>query len=201
MKNQKGIGLLEVLIAALMLAVVVTGSIRLLGDFHQTMRDSNERTEALYKLSSVMEVHRHNPFLVDVYTPSLMVGTPSVESFYLVDATTEELDKRTQYTAAIEWLNMYDGTVDGGMQSFSLTGMYMDNPSRMRTPEGSILAEVLSEDIITETDTIEYANEDTTDDTTDDDTAYSTCQNGFDNEDDEPELPDCEDTNDWQFPT
>ena len=224
MKNQKGIGLLEVLIAALILALVVTGSLVLLTDFSQTMRDSNERTAALYKLSSVMEVHRHNPYLVDVYTPSLMVGIPSVESFYLVDATTEELEKRIRYTAAIEWLNQYDGE----MQGFSLSGLHMFGPRHLcilsdcPILEQPPVDEEPSDDTTENTDgTIEYANDDTTDDTTGDD-GYSTCKdgdNGFGNGDGyapgnsgpnnnaanagDPEWEDCEDTtgNDWKFPT
>ena len=225
MKNQKGIGLLEVLIAALMLALVVTGSLVLLTDFNQTMRDSNERTAALYKLSSVMEVHRHNPYLVDVYTPSIMTGIPSVESFYLVDTTTEELEKRIRYTAAIEWLNQYDGE----MQGFSLSGLHMFGPRhlcisadcpKLEQPPVTYLPEEADKPPYNDIEDVTGITD--SDDDLDNDTAYSTCKNGnngFGNGDaaapgnsgpnnnannaGNPDREECEKTNgpDWKFPT
>ena len=127
MKKQKGIGLIEVIISALILALVISGCLKVVIDAQRVQRDSNERTAALYKLSSVMEVHRHNPYLVDTYTPLLLAGTASVGSFSLVDATTEELTGRDRFEATIEWLNQYDGTTQG----FGLAQSHVAGPRHL----------------------------------------------------------------------
>ncbi len=223
MKNQKGIGLLEVILAALVLGIVVAGCMKILTDFNQTTRDNNERTSALYKLSSVMEVHRHNPFLVDVYTPVIMAGTTSVESFYLVDTTTEELNQREKYSAAIEWLNQYDGE----MQSFSMTGSHMFGPShlcisadcpRLEQPPVTYVTEEAEKPPYNDIEDVTGI----TDEDTDTDDTQNTCKNGnngFGNGDQSapgnsgpnnnaanagnPDREDCDKKKDkgWKFPT
>ena len=127
MNKQKGIGLIEVIISSLILALVISGCLKVVIDAQRVQRDSNERTAALYKLSSVMEVHRHNPYLVDTYTPLLLAGTASVGSFSLVDATTEELSGRDRFEATIEWLNQYDGTTQG----FGLAQSHVAGPRHL----------------------------------------------------------------------
>ena len=225
MKNQKGIGLLEVIIAALVFGVIVAGCMKILVDFNQTMRDNNERTAALYKLSSVMEVHRHSPHLVDLYTPVIMAGTTSVESFYLKDTPPEELSTRERYTAAIEWLNQYDGE----MQSFSMTGSHIFGPRhlcisadcpKLEQPPVTYLPEEADKPPYNDIEDVTGITD--SDDDLDNDDGYSTCKNGdngFGNGDGyapgnsgpnnnaanagNPDREECEKTNgpDWKFPT
>ena len=119
--------MLEVLIASLILALVVAGCLKVVIDAQQTQRDVSERTAALYKLSSVMEIHRHSPHLVDIYTPVLLAGTASVGSYSLVDISTVELMGRDRFEASIEWLNQYDGTE----QSFGLAQSHIGGPRHL----------------------------------------------------------------------
>ena len=54
LKN-RGIGFIEVLVAALILALTVTGTVVLLAGWGQTMGESQNRTSALVRLASVMD--------------------------------------------------------------------------------------------------------------------------------------------------
>ena len=119
--------MLEVLISSMILALIVMGSLTMLSDMHQTQRDVTERTAALYKLSSVMEIHRHSPHLVDVYTPVLFSPIASVAEFGLVDTTVTELTDRQRFEASIEWLNQYDGAA----QSFGLAQSHIGGPRHL----------------------------------------------------------------------
>ena len=87
MNKQKGIGLIEVIISSLILALVVAGCLKVIIDANQVQRDNNERTIALYKLSSVLEVHRHNPTLVDAFTPIFLSPSASVAEWVITDQT------------------------------------------------------------------------------------------------------------------
>jgi hypothetical protein len=222
MNKQKGTGLIEVIISSLIMALVVAGCLKVIIDANQVQRDNNERTIALYKLSSVMEVHRHNPILVDVFTPIMLSPSASVAEWVITDQTTV-LPERDKYTATIEWLNQYDGE----MQGFSLVGSHMfgprhlcisaDCPQLTGTPVAYVPPVDYDDD---HTDDV-YGDDDVA---TDDDDGYTTCKNGnngFGNGDQSapgnsgpnnnaanagnPDREDCEKTNgngnNWKFPT
>ena len=108
------------------MALVIAGCLKIIVDANQTQRDNTERTIALQKLSSVLEVHRHNPILVDAFTPILLSPSASVAEWVLIDQITV-LPDRDRYTAQIEWLNQYDGA----MQGFSLVGSHMFGPRHL----------------------------------------------------------------------
>ena len=108
------------------MALVIAGCLKIIVDANRTQRDNTERTIALQKLSSVLEVHRHNPILVDAFTPILLSPSASVAEWVLTDQITV-LPDRDRYTAQIEWLNQYDGA----MQGFSLVGSHMFGPRHL----------------------------------------------------------------------
>ena len=154
-----------------------------------------------------------------------MTGTPSVESFNLVDATTEELTERERYTAAIGWLNQYDGE----MQSFSMVGSHIFGPRHLcissdcpNLDNGPVtyIPEVADKPPYDDIEDVTGVTD--SDDDLDNDTAYNTCKNGnngFGNGDAQapgnsgpnnnaanagnPDREDCDKKNgpDWKFPT
>ena len=212
--------MLEVLISSFVLALIVMGSLTMLSDMHQTQRDVNERTAALYKLSSVMEIHRHSPHLVDVYTPVLLAGTASVGSYSLVDMTTVELMGRDRFEASIEWLNQYDGTE----QSFGLAQSHIAGPRHLCISsdcpklEGTPVEPVRHEAVKPPVDYESIAEDEELEDLENAD-GYATCKNGnngFGNGDQSapgnsgpnnnaanagnPDREDC-DKHTWKFPT
>jgi hypothetical protein len=224
MKKQNGIGLIEVIISSLILALVVAGCLKVIIDANQVQRDNNERTIALYKLSSVLEVHRHNPTLVDAFTPILLSPSASVAEWVITDQTVV-LPERDKYTAKIEWLNQYDGD----MQGFSLVGSHMFGPRHLCvSADCPALGGPTTPPVYHEADKppVDENGEVIVDeDETDlDDDGYATCKNGnngFGNGDasapgnsgpnnnannaGNPDREDCEKTNgngnNWKFPT
>ena len=53
--KQRGVGLIEVMIAGLLLAISVSGTIILMSDWFQGMNDASNRNDALIRIGSVME--------------------------------------------------------------------------------------------------------------------------------------------------
>ncbi len=59
--KQRGVGLIEVMIAGLLLAISVSGTIILMSDWFQGMNDASNRNDALIRIGSVMEAGRYQP--------------------------------------------------------------------------------------------------------------------------------------------
>ena len=128
MKN-RGIGFIEVLVAALILALTVTGTVVLLAGWGQTMGESQNRTSALVRLASVMDMGKHDSALLsDISTdfPETEAGTRSVASFEIVDVSVTSEINRDKFAASIQWANPYESS--GG--ATSKFGLHSYSPKR-----------------------------------------------------------------------
>ena len=128
LKN-RGIGFIEVLVAALILALTVTGTVVLLAGWGQTMGESQNRTSALVRLASVMDMGKHDSALLsDISTdfPETEAGTLSVASFEIVDVSVTSEINRDKFAASIQWANPYESS-EGATSKF---GLHSYSPKR-----------------------------------------------------------------------
>ena len=128
LKN-RGIGFIEVLVAALILALTVTGTVVLLAGWGQTMGESQNRTSALVRLASVMDMGKHDPTLlsdIDTEYQEIEAGTRSVEDFEIVDVSVTPGVNRDKFAASIQWANPYEP--NGGANS--KFGLHSYSPNR-----------------------------------------------------------------------
>ena len=114
--KQGGMGFVEVLVASAILALTVAGSVTLLGGWTQALSETRNRTDALVRLVSVMDLGKHEIALVDPndpnYNASLLTGvvspTQRISGFTVGDITTVAGVNRTKFEASITWLNPYE---------------------------------------------------------------------------------------------
>lgn len=128
LKN-RGIGFIEVLVAALILALTVTGTVVLLAGWGQTMGESQNRTSALVRLASVMDMGKHDSALLSNIStdfPETEAGTRSVASFEIVDVSVTSGINRDKFAASIQWANPYESS--GGANS--KFGLHSYSPKR-----------------------------------------------------------------------
>ena len=77
--QQRGVGIVEVMIAALILAISVSGTVILMSDWFQGMNDASNRNDALVRIGSVMEAGRYDPIrLNDHWANALTMVSPRV---------------------------------------------------------------------------------------------------------------------------
>ena len=109
-------GFVEVLVASAILALTVAGSVTLLGGWTQALSETRNRTDALVRLVSVMDLGKHEIALVNPndpnYNASLLTGvvspTQRISGFTVGDITTVAGVNRTKFEASITWLNPYE---------------------------------------------------------------------------------------------
>jgi hypothetical protein len=114
--KQGGMGFVEVLVASAILALTVAGSVTLLGGWTQALSETRNRTDALVRLVSVMDLGKHEIALVNPndpnYNASLLTGvvspTQRISGFTVGDITTVAGVNRTKFEASITWLNPYE---------------------------------------------------------------------------------------------
>ena len=114
--QQGGMGFVEVLVASAILALTVAGSVTLLGGWTQALSETRNRTDALVRLISVMDLGKHEIALIDPndpdYNASLVTGvvspTQRISGFTVGDITTVAGVNRTKFEASITWLNPYE---------------------------------------------------------------------------------------------
>ena len=68
--KQGGMGFVEVLVASAILALTVAGSVTLLGGWTQALSETRNRTDALVRLVSVMDLGKHEIDLVNPNDPN-----------------------------------------------------------------------------------------------------------------------------------
>ncbi|MDA8827217.1 hypothetical protein N9N82_07660 [Luminiphilus sp.] len=122
--KQGGMGFVEVLVASAILALTVAGSVTLLGGWTQALSETRNRTDALVRLISVMDLGKHEIALIDPsdpnYNASLVTGvvspTQRISGFTVGDITTVAGVNRTKFEASITWLNPYESGADANSQ-------------------------------------------------------------------------------------
>ena len=132
--KQGGMGFVEVLVASAILALTVAGSVTLLGGWTQTLSETRNRTDALVRLVSVMDLGKHEIALVNPsdpnYNASLVDGvvspTQRISGFTVRDITAAESVNRTKFEASITWLNPYESGADAN----SKFGLHSYHPER-----------------------------------------------------------------------
>jgi hypothetical protein len=132
--KQGGMGFVEVLVASAILALTVAGSVTLLGGWTQALSETRNRTDALVRLVSVMDLGKHEIALVNPsdpnYNASLVNGvvspTQRISGFTLGDITAVAGVNRTKFEASITWLNPYESGGDAN----SKFGLHSYHPER-----------------------------------------------------------------------
>ena len=122
--KQGGMGFVEVLVASAILALTVAGSVTLLGGWTQALSETRNRTDALVRLISVMDLGKHEIALIDPsdpnYNASLVTGvvspTQRISGFTVGNITTVAGVNRTKFEASITWLNPYESGADANSQ-------------------------------------------------------------------------------------
>jgi hypothetical protein len=125
--KQGGMGFVEVLVASAILGLTVAGSVTLLGGWTQTLSETRNRTDALVRLVSVMDLGKHEISLVDPDDPDydavringVVSPTQRISGFTLGDITTTAGVNRTKFEASIAWLNPYESG-EGANSKFQL---------------------------------------------------------------------------------
>ena len=132
--KQGGMGFVEVLVASAILALTVAGSVTLLGGWTQALSETRNRTDALVRLVSVMDLGKHEIALVNPsdpnYNASLVNGvvspTQRISGFTLGDVNAVAGVNRTKFEASITWLNPYESGGDAN----SKFGLHSYHPER-----------------------------------------------------------------------
>ncbi|MEK9543866.1 MAG: hypothetical protein VW016_10320, partial [Luminiphilus sp.] len=83
--KQRGVGIIEVMIAALILAISVSGTVILMSDWFQSMNDASNRNDALVRIGSVMEAGRYDPDSTEITTRTNALTMASPRATFSVD--------------------------------------------------------------------------------------------------------------------
>lgn len=119
--GQRGVGLLEVMIAGLILAISVSGTVILMSDWFQGMNDASNRNDALVRISSVMEAGRYDPSASQITSraTALVAASPRV-AFTLDNISVTAGTGSDTFTAKVSWTDPYlDGNDQG--RAFNLS--------------------------------------------------------------------------------
>ena len=113
--KQRGVGLIEVMIAGLLLAISVSGTIILMSDWFQGMNDASNRNDALIRIGSVMEAGRYQPDATQIASRAnaLVMASPRVT--YTVDNISVTTGTGSDaFSAKVSWTDPYlDGNDQG----------------------------------------------------------------------------------------
>ena len=119
--KQRGVGLIEVMIAALILAISVSGTVILMSDWFQGMNDASNRNDALVRIGSVMEAGRYDPNASEITSRAnaLVMASPRVT--YTVDNISVTTGTGSDaFSAKVSWTDPYlDGSDQG--RAFNLS--------------------------------------------------------------------------------
>ena len=130
LSRMQGAGMLEVMVAALILGLTVTGSVVLLSSWGQTMGEAQNRTSALVRLSSVMDIGKHDSALIsdlsNSYVTGAVAGTKSISGFTIEDVSVTPATNRDKIAASIQWVNPYES----GDSTYSKFGLHSYSPKR-----------------------------------------------------------------------
>lgn len=126
-RRQMGVGLVEVLIGALILAFVVTGTAVLLGDWLPAVSDSNNRVQAINRNVSVMEVARYEPVQSSILDriSGMEMSTPA-STFTVTAVSVTPGDGSDAYSATVVWTDPYLDS-SSKTRSFSLSSSVPDD--------------------------------------------------------------------------
>lgn len=119
--KQRGVGLIEVMIAGLILAISVSGTVILMSDWFQGMNDASNRNDALVRIGSVMEAGRYDPNATEITSRAnaLVMASPrvtyTVENISVTTGTGSDA-----FSAKVSWTDPYlDGSDQG--RAFNLS--------------------------------------------------------------------------------
>ena len=119
--RQRGVGLVEVMVAGLILAISVSATIVLLSDWFESMNDASNRTDALNRISSTLEAGYYDPDAGNITSrkDALGMSSPRV-SFTVDDITVTAGTDSDAYSAKVSWVDPY---LDGAnkARSFQLS--------------------------------------------------------------------------------
>src|SRR5210317_1009901 len=119
--EERGVGLVEVLIGALILAFAVTGTAVLLGDWVPTVNDSSNRTQAINRNTSVMEIARFSPDQAAIVgeVATMEMNSPAT-TFTITNVSVVDNDGADDVSAKVVWTDPYL-TSDNKERSFTLS--------------------------------------------------------------------------------
>ena len=125
--EERGVGLVEVLIGALILAFAVTGTAVLLGDWVPTVNDSSNRTQAINRNTSVMEIARFSPDQAAIVgeVATMEMNSPAT-TFTITNVSVVDNDGADDVSAKVVWTDPYL-TSDNKERSFTLSTSVPDD--------------------------------------------------------------------------
>jgi Tfp pilus assembly protein PilV len=125
--QQRGVGMVEVLIGALILAFVVTGTAVLMGDWLPTVNDSSNRTQAINRNVSVMEIARFNPNQATIVsTANTMQMSSPATTFTITGVSVQDNDGADTFSSQVVWTDPYLDA-DNKTRSFTLSSSVPDD--------------------------------------------------------------------------
>ncbi len=119
--KQRGVGLIEVMIAGLILAISVSGTVILMSDWFQGMNDASNRNDALVRIGSVIEAGRYDPVTSEITNRAnaLVMASPRV-SFTVDNISVTTGTGSDAFSAKVSWTDPYlDGSDQG--RAFNLS--------------------------------------------------------------------------------
>ena len=106
--QQRGVGIVEVMIAALILAISVSGTVILMSDWFQGMNDASNRNDALVRIGSVMEAGRYDPDSTEMTTRANALTMVSPRVTFSVDNISVTAGTGSDaFTARVNWTDPY----------------------------------------------------------------------------------------------
>ena len=113
--QQRGVGIIEVMIAALILAISVSGTVILMSDWFQGMNDASNRNDALARIGSVMEAGRYDPDSTEITSRANALTMASPRATFSVDNISVTAGTGSDaFSARVNWTDPY---LDGADQS------------------------------------------------------------------------------------
>ena len=111
--KQRGVGIVEVMIAALILAISVSGTVILMSDWFQGMNDASNRNDALARIGSVMEAGRYDPDSTEITTRANALTMVSPRATFSVDNISVTAGTGSDaFSARVNWTDPYLDDVD-----------------------------------------------------------------------------------------
>jgi len=126
-ERQCGVGMVEVLIGALILAFVVTGTAVLMGDWLPTVNDSANRTQAINRNVSVMEIARFNPNQATIVSEAnnMQMSSPAT-TFTITGVSVQDNDGEDTFSSQVQWTDPYLAS-QNKTRSFTLSSSVPDD--------------------------------------------------------------------------
>ena len=140
-RRQRGVGLIEVMIAAFVLAVATGGTVVLMSDWFQAMNDASMRNGGISRATSTMELTRFRPDAANAAFRSNQINAMQSASaqmtFTIASPSITDGDGADDYEVSVSWTDPYlDG--DNQTKSMSLRSSVIDDTDY--EPLGTLLA-------------------------------------------------------------